>query len=282
MAKLGILAGSGALPYYVAKEAAKKHDVFVIAYAGLAQKEVREFPHAEFSLLEINSIIKKLKEESCAQLVFIGKVERPAASFNGDVIVDIPAKLLEIAQKEAQKQKQNSDDMMMSVFVRYLEEVESFTIKGAEKICPDLTMKAGFLAGSASAQNKTDVDLAVKIARTVGDLNIGQAAVVSDGMVLAVEAAEGTDEMLNRVISLPQGLRGNQDERRGVLIKLPRSHQDIRIDMPTIGLDTLSKVSKAGLAGIVVQENHILIDDKAALAEAATKENVFIQAVKIK
>jgi DUF1009 family protein len=281
MAKLCVLAGSGALPYRVAEAAAQKREVFVIAYAGAAEKRMKEFAHAEFALLQINSIIKKIKEENCKQIVFIGKVERPTAT-GGNLIADIPAKLLELGQKEMVAQKQNSDEMMISLFTRYLEEVEGFTIVGAESILPDLTMKAGFLAGKTNDENKMDIALAIQVATAMGDLNVGQAAVVSQGQVLAVEAAEGTDKMLDRVMGLPQALRGDEKHRAGVLIKLPRRHQDLRIDMPTIGLETLAKVSKAGLAGIVCKENAILIDDRAALKEGAEKAGVFVQAVKVK
>lgn len=282
MAKLGIMAGSGALPYKVAEAAAKKKtDVFVVAYAGAAEKDVKTFPHQEFSLLQINSIIKKLKEEECKQLVFIGKVERPAETTD-NLIADIPAKLLDLAQTEMAKQNKSSDDIIMSLFVRYLEEVENFTIIGAEKIYTDLTMKAGFLTGKANEAHKADIDLAIDVALAMGDLDVGQAVVVSQGQVLAVEAAEGTDKMLERVLTLPEALRGNEKARAGVLVKLPRRHQDLRIDMPTIGKETLVKASKAGLAGIVFKENSILIDDKAGLKAAAEKEGLFIQAVKIK
>ena len=292
MAKLAIIAGSGSLPHRVAQEALKKHDIFVIAYEGLADKAMREFNHAEFSLLQINTIIKKLKEEGCKQLVLIGGVARPSTNPGGSLIADIPSKLLEMIQKDMEWQKQNSDDMILSNFVRYLEEVEGFTIKGAEEICPSLTMKAGFLSGRADksrqdgqrqdAQHQIDIDLGIKVVSAMGNLNVGQSAVVTNGVVVAVEAVEGTDNMLDRVLSLPQAFRGAEDERRGVLVKIPRPHQDLRIDMPTIGLKTLSKVAQANLAGIVVKENNILIDDKDALKAQAKKDGVFIQAVSIK
>lgn len=280
--KLAIFAGSGSLPYRVASAAAKKYDVFVVAYTGLAEKSVKEFPHEEFSLLEVNRMVKKIKEEGCKQVVFIGKVERPTAVFEGSFAADIPAKLLAMLQEEIMAQGQNSDDMLLSVVVRYMEEVEKFEVMGAEKVWPDLTMKAGILTGTPTAENKKDTALAVAVALAMGDVNVGQAAVISQGQVLAVEAAEGTDKMLDRVAALPANLRGDSKNRTGVLIKLPRRHQDLRIDMPAIGAQTISKVSKAGLAGVVFQENAILIDDKAALKAQAEKEGIFIQAVKVK
>lgn len=284
MTKIGLLAGAGGLPYRVAQEIIKTQDLFVIAYAGAAESKMKTFSHQEFSLLEVNAIIKKLKEEKCDTLTFVGKVVRPASADGNesDAIFDIPPKLIEMVYAVMAETQQGSDDLMMTTFARYLEEVEGFALVGAEKLCPALTMDAGFLTGQATEENKKDIALAVKVAQGMGDLNVGQAAVVAYGQVLAVEAAEGTDKMLDRVATLPKKMRGNEKRRAGVLIKLPRRHQDLRLDMPTIGTRTLQKAQAAGLAGIVFKEKAILIDDKAALKSAAEKADIFIQAIEVK
>lgn len=284
MTKIGLLAGAGDLPFWAAQEIKKTQDVFVIAYAGAAEANMKTFPHQEFSLLEINSIVKKLKEEKCDTLTFIGKVMRPASvdGTEGKAILDFPPKLVKMMYAAISEAGQSSDDLLMTTFARYLEEVEGFTLVGVEQLCPALTMDAGFLCGQASAENEKDIALAVEVVQTMGDLNVGQAAAVVYGQVLAVEAAEGTDKMLERVCALPEKIRGNEKRRAGVLIKLPRRHQDLRLDMPTIGVATLNKVAQAGLAGIVVKEKSILIDDKARLKKEAEKAGIFIQALTLK
>ena len=110
----------------------------------------------------------------------------------------------------------------------------------------------------------------------MGAHDIGQAAVVCEGVVLAVEAAEGTDAMLRRVAELPETLRGMMSARRGVLVKAPKPNQERRVDLPVIGTATLDLAIAAGLKGIAVQSGGTLILQRAALTAAANKSGIFI------
>jgi DUF1009 family protein len=110
----------------------------------------------------------------------------------------------------------------------------------------------------------------------MGQFDIGQAAVVCDGLVLAVEAAEGTDAMLSRVAALPQPLRGTLSARRGVLVKAPKPRQERRVDLPVIGVRTVELAAAAGLAGIAVEAGGVLVLNREHVIESADRGRLFV------
>ena len=121
-----------------------------------------------------------------------------------------------------------------------------------------------------------DLVQAARVAGAIGALDIGQGAVVCDGLVLAVEAQEGTDAMLQRVALLPASVRGAPDARRGVLVKRPKPIQERRIDLPVIGLQTLEAAAAASLAGIAVEAHGALVARRADLVAAADAAGLFV------
>ncbi len=280
---IGILAGSGKLAYEVAAAAQAKSGVFVVAVSDDVDKRIKQFPHAQFSLLQVNGLIKKLKEEKCKKLVLIGSVARPAASaphLDQDLIADIPAKLIAYGNEEAVRQKHHSDDALLASLIRYLEKDEGFEIVAAEKICPSLAAQKGFVAKRALTKiEEEDIKIAARMARLFGKQGVGQSVVVCRGLILAVEAVEGTDAMLRRISDVPEALRGTKAHRAGVLMKLPRQHQDKRVDLPTIGPETVAHVEAAGLAGIVVEQGSALIYDREQIAKDAEAAGIFVQVI---
>ena len=129
---------------------------------------------------------------------------------------------------------------------------------------------AGTIGAKApSPEDRADIDLGFRVVAALGRLDIGQAAVVSKGHVLAVEAAEGTDAMLARCAELRQASASRRRGLSGVLVKSPKPGQEERVDMPTIGPGTVEKAARAGLAGIAVAAGKLLIADRAATIAAA-------------
>ena len=108
---------------------------------------------------------------------------------------------------------------------------------------------------------------------------MGQGAVVCDGLVLAVEAQEGTDAMLRRVAELPSNIRGSAGAPRGVLAKAPKPIQETRIDLPTIGLGTIQRAAKAGLAGVAGETGRLLVLDREAVIALADELGLFVVGV---
>jgi UDP-2,3-diacylglucosamine hydrolase len=159
-------------------------------------------------------------------------------------------------------------------------EKEGFAIEGAHEVMGELVLPAGPLGRCApGGAHVADIAKAIEIAGAIGALDIGQGAVVCDGLVLAVEAQEGTDAMLRRVAELAADLRGTPQSRRGVLAKLAKPIQEERVDLPTIGLATVEGAARAGLAGIVGVAGKMLVLDRAAVIGAADAAGLFVAGV---
>ncbi|HYJ58442.1 MAG TPA: LpxI family protein, partial [Methyloceanibacter sp.] len=120
------------------------------------------------------------------------------------------------------------------------------------------------------------IETAIRVVRELGRLDVGQAAVVANGYVLAVEAAEGTDAMLARCAELRAAGRAGRRHLSGVLVKAPKPGQEERVDQPTIGPETVKKVAEAGLAGIAVAAGRVLMAERAATIEAANVHQIFV------
>jgi DUF1009 family protein len=127
--------------------------------------------------------------------------------------------------------------------------------------------------------HSADIARALEVARAIGALNVGQGAVCCDGLVLAVEAQEGTDAMLRRVAELPETVRGTVTRPRGVLAKACKPGQDVRVDMPTIGVATVQRCARAGLAGIVGEAGALLVLEREAVAALADELGMFVVGV---
>ncbi|WP_313009617.1 UDP-2,3-diacylglucosamine diphosphatase LpxI domain-containing protein, partial [Brevundimonas vesicularis] len=161
---------------------------------------------------------------------------------------------------------------ILSVF-----ETEGFAVEGADDILGGDTLGAGALGAVAPTEEQlADLKKALHVAEKSGELDIGQGAVVCDGLVLAVEAQEGTDAMLTRVANLPADLRGAVDSPRGALGKAPKPIQDLRVDMPVIGPRTVEMAAAAGLAGIGGVAGRLILIDRAAVVETANRLGLFV------
>jgi DUF1009 family protein len=171
------------------------------------------------------------------------------------------------------------DDALLRLMVGEFER-EGFAVQGAHEVMEDLSLPAGRLgAYEATPEELADALKALEVARAIGRLDVGQAAVVAHGLVLAVEAQEGTDAMLSRVADLPAHLKGRPGAGAGVLAKAAKPIQETRVDLPTIGLATVQGVARAGLAGIVGEAGRLLVLDRDATIALADELGVFILGV---
>jgi DUF1009 family protein len=271
MATLGIIAGGGELPLAVAACAANAgRGVFIAALQGMADEGVAKYPHDWASIGEAGKILKLFRQHGCDDVLLAGKVSRPKWS---DLKLDAKGML---ALPKVMGAALKGDDALLRLLVAIIEG-EGFHIVGAGEAAPALLAPAGALGRhKPSAQDESDIALAARVVRRLGALDIGQAAAVCEGLVLAVEAAEGTDAMIARVAGLPANLRGTQAKPKGVLLKAPKPTQDRKTDLPVIGAETVRKVAGAGLAGVAVEAGGALIVDRAGLIAAADAAGVFI------
>jgi hypothetical protein len=168
------------------------------------------------------------------------------------------------------------DDALLREVVAAYEEA-GFQVVGADRLLAALLAPEGALGTlSPGERDWRDIRRAAAVVASLGVLDIGQGAVVCDGLVLAVEAQEGTDEMLRRCARLPAELRGGPDRRCGVLVKRPKPQQERRIDLPVIGVETVRLSAAAGLAGVAVEAGAALVLDRAAVAAEADALGVFV------
>jgi DUF1009 family protein len=271
MRKLGLIAGGGALPVEIAEHCQRSgRPLFVIRLKGFAGAELVPFAGAEVGIAELGKCLKALKRAGCEAVCLAGKVSRPDFAA---LVPDLRGlKVLPSAIAAAAK----GDDALLRVLVGEFEK-EGFAVEGAQEVMDDLGLPAGPLGRvSPSPDHRLDIDRALEVARAIGRLDVGQAAAVCRGLVLAVEAQEGTDAMLARVAELPEHLRGRPGAAAGVLAKAPKPIQETRVDLPTIGLATVHAAARAGLAGIVGEAGGLLVLDREAVIELADELGLFV------
>ena len=270
--KLGIIAGRGELPRRIVEAAqAAGREFFVIAFNGETDPATVAdgAEHAWVDLPTVGRTIKLLQQAGVSELVLIGPVGRPNFSklkpdWHG-------AKLLPKIIHAAGR----GDDAIMKVVVEDLEN-QGFTILGAETVLATLSAPTGsFGHKEPDAGDRTDIERGMAVVAQLGQLDIGQAVVVREGYVLAVEAAEGTDEMLRRC----RQFRG--EVAAGVLVKRPKPGQERRVDLPTIGVPTVEGAAAAGLKGIAVEAGGALVTDRTAVAQAADAAGIFVCGVAV-
>ncbi len=270
---LGVLAGGGALPITIAEGArAAGKGVFLLGLKGWADPtDLARFDHDWVGVGEVGKMFRRLRDHGCDAVAFAGVVRRPDfASLKVDWrgARELP-KLAAAAGR--------GDDALLRCVVR-LFEGEGLMVLGAGDVARQLTAPDGPIGAHAAGDaHQGDIALAFDVARALGAFDVGQGAVACDGLVLALEAQEGTDAMLRRVRDLPEAIRGTPQARRGVLVKVAKPNQERRVDLPTVGVATVEGAAAAGLAGIVVEAGGALIVDRDAVAAAADAAGLFVQ-----
>lgn len=268
--KLGIIAGGGDLPgLVVAACRAEGRPFHVLALEGHARPEVvADIPHDWIRLGSAGSGFDILKEEGVAEVLMIGPVRRPS-------IMELAPDLRTAHFFAKVGLKALGDDGLLRSVTREIEG-EGFRVVGIDEVLADVLAPSGLYGRThPDEQAKADIDRAVAVARALGALDVGQAVVVQQGIVLGVEAIEGTDAMLQRCKELRRQGPG------GVLVKLCKPGQDRRTDLPTIGTTTVLKASEAGLRGIAVEAGRALVLGRRAVAAEADRLGLFVQGIEL-
>ncbi len=271
LGKIALIAGGGKLPHEVIKGALEKnYKVFIAAINGFSNINDFRQPASSFSLGELGKLLKTFKQHKCTHVVFAGNISRPDFSTLKPDLYGL--KFLPRAVKAASQ----GDDALLK-FIISIFETEGFIVIAPQDLCLSTVVPKGILGSIAPDKSHAeDIDKALEIAAMIGASDIGQGAVVANGLVLAVEAQEGTDNMLIRVAALPKEIRGDRTRQIGVFAKRLKPSQEERIDLPTVGVKTVELASKAGLAGIVVEANKAFVLDMESVIETADKLGIFI------
>jgi hypothetical protein len=273
---LGLIAGGGELPRAVAQAVrAAGRDVFVVPLVGSVTEDwIKDFPHEFLSPGEPGRIIKALKGAGAADVLLAGRVDRPKFS---EMKLDAKGMLLLPKAIAAAKK---GDDALLRFIVGICED-EGLNAVSVAEAAPALVAGEGALgAVTPDDEHNADIERAFRIVHALGALDVGQAAVVCEGLALAVEAAEGTDAMLTRIGTLRESLRGTEARKRGVLVKALKPTQDAKTDMPVVGVQTVQNAAAVHLAGIAVQAGVALILDKRAVRAEADRLGLFVIGMK--
>ncbi len=273
--RIGILAGSGTIPAEVARAVrAAGGDVHIVRIDGDCDGALAGLPVESYSWGQIGAIFASFRRAGCRELLFIGGVRRPDLTRlrpDAGLFWHLPGLIgLVVA---------GGDDGLARHSIRFVER-QGFTVVGLADVAPDLLVPAGALGQLApDADDMADILLGSALVRALGSHDIGQAVLISGGVIEAIEGAEGTDRMLERIGQRRAALgltAGGPAPLRGVLVKRPKPGQEMRIDMPAIGPRTIDLAHSAGLKGIAVLAGQTLAADRAELIVRAGRAGVFV------
>lgn len=271
---LGIICGGGAFPLAVARAAqAAGRRVVLFALRGSASAEVEAFPHVWIPMGRFGMLQTELKRHGCRDVVMIGTVLRPRIR---DIRLDW-ATLRRMPRVIALMR--GGDDHLLSGVARIFEEA-GFRLLGAHEVAPGILAPEGVLgAVRPSREVQADIATGFRALEVLGPLDIGQGLVVMNGHVVAVEAAEGTDLMLERCADLRARGRIKAPSPCGVLVKRPKAGQDRRLDLPSLGPLTVEGAVRAGIAGIAVEAGGVIVSDVEELVRRADAAGLFLLGV---
>jgi DUF1009 family protein len=269
---IGLIAAGGVLPFAVADSlVARGISPVFFALRGVCDPvQVARFRHHWISIGQLGRLAKLLRAENCRDLVFIGALVRPALSE-----IRLDWKTLR-AMPSVLKAFRGGDDHLLSSVGRILER-DGFRVVGIKDVAPDLLMPQGCLTRAApNPDANADIARGREVLQALSPFDIGQATIVIDGHVLGVEDIEGTDGLLARVARLRAEGRIRAKPARGVLVKAPKSGQDLRFDLPTLGPRTIEGAAAAQLAGIAIVAGNTIVAEPQAMIEAADKAGLFV------
>jgi DUF1009 family protein len=272
---LALICGGGTIPVAVADAAiARGRRVVLFPVRGWADPAaVERYPHHWITLVQAGRFERLAREEGCRDVVFIGTAARP--SFRS---LRVDWGTLRILPAIARAYR-GGDDHLLSGIVRIFEGA-GFRILGAHEVAPEILIPEGAVGAlEPSTRDRADIARGLALLSAIGSFDVGQAVVVADNHVLAVEGVEGTDAMLSRVAELRERGRISTPKGVGVLVKAPKPSQERRVDLPAIGPRTVEGVARAGLAGIAVVAGGSIIAEPGVVVAAADKAKVFVTGV---
>lgn len=267
MAKLGVIAGGGALPGHVISACRESgRDFFVLAFEGSAETDVLGNAPVEWIRMSgLSKALESARNQGAEELVMVGKIPRPS-------ILELMRDPRSAKFMAKVGTRMLGDDNILSAVVREIEETEGFRVIGPEEILRDILASEGTYGEiSPNADELADVTRGLDALRLMGPLDIGQGVVVQNGTIIGVEAAEGTDRLIERCAEFidPQ-------TPGGVFVKASKPSQERRIDLPAVGTSTMEVAVRAGLRGIAIEASGTLVVDRQEMINAADRAGVFL------
>jgi DUF1009 family protein len=264
---LGIIAGETSLPKYLINKLTKKKIKFIIldlTQSNLYKKYINSY---SLKITELGRALSILNKNNCKKIIFIGKVKRPEISslkFDRKAIFYF-SRLYSAFKK--------GDGSILKEIIKIFNE-NKIKVINSMKFTPELIFKDKNINNvKVSSIDKISINKGIQIIRSLSKFDIGQSVVINNGYVLAIEGPEGTDEMIKRSSYL---FKKFKLKNKSILIKFPKTNQDLRVDLPTIGLDTIKKCIKADIKGIAVKRSQNIILEKDKIFNLTKKNNFFI------
>ena len=264
---LGLIVGESNLPNFVINKLLRKNVEFLIL--DLTKSNIYKKYKNSYSLkiTELGKAISILKKNNCKNVIFIGKVERPDISllkFDTKALFYLP-RLFSAFKK--------GDGNILKEIIKIFKE-NKLNVVNSMKFTPELIFKDKSINKlKINNTDKSSISKGVKIIKSLSKFDIGQSVVINNGYVLAIEGPEGTDETIKRSLHLSKKYKL---KNKSILIKFPKANQDLRIDLPTIGFDTIKNCIKANIKGIAVKRSQNIILDKDKIINLVKKNNFFI------
>ena len=269
LAPLALIAGRGELPCNIIESCSHQgRPLHIIAIEGQTEMDiVGDLPHLWCGIGELGKVFDYLKSQNIKDVVMAGHMTRPSLRHiktdwvGKKVLAKIMFKAL-------------GDDGLLRAVIGAFED-EGFRLIGAQDLLGDILAPMGVL-GIHKADDQAEADIArgVEILKSLSHADVGQAVVIQQGLVLAVEAIEGTDEMIKRAGSL------QREGTKGVVVKLPKVQQELRVDLPTVGVQTIERIVECGLTGLAVEAGHTLMLNQQKMIEMADANGIFIIGIK--
>lgn len=263
--KLGLIAGGGRIPALIRDACrANGRPLYIAALNGFcAADSVAGADHGWFDLPQVGALMTALRAAGVADVCLCGRVAKP------DFTALMPDWKGALLLPKLLKAALSGDDAILRVVVAAFE-AEGMRVVGVDALMAELLVTARqYGAQVPTPAQRADIGVALAAARALGAADKGQAAVAASGTVIGLEDDAGTDALLHRMAVLPQA-------RGGVLVKCVKPQQDRRVDLPTVGVDTIANAAAAGLAGVAVEAGAALIVDTDAAAAAADRHGLFL------
>jgi DUF1009 family protein len=265
--KIAVIAGSGKLPQLIINELIKQKISFIIlaVHENADEELLRSHKHYLITPGKVKPILKTMFDEKITSVVFAGDIKRPGLlSLKVDSIgLSVMARIT--------ASKIHGDNSALSIIAKFLEE-HGLKVISPNSILPSLLTPAGILGKIKPDQDDLkDIEIGKTVLAKLSDMDIGQATIVENSYVLGIEAAEGTDSLIKRCADLKR-----ETMRKGVLVKMKKTMQDKRLDLPTIGTNTIDYVYKANLRGIAVNTNGSIIISLPEVITLADKYGIFV------
>ncbi len=267
--RIAIMAGSGRLPEILAlKLRANGLSPFIANLMQADQPWIKAFDHADILLSKPSAAIRALRQANVSQIVMVGGVSKHPKLHQFLLDWRMYGEFVRIF-----KGLNSGDDGLLRVAVDFFER-KGFTVKGVHEFMPEILAPEGVLTKHRPDQQcLVDISIAIDAARELGRLDLGQAVVARDGVVVAKEGKGGTATMLSAMSMQPQN-------SGGVLAKWSKPGQELRVDLPTIGIDTIAQIKNAGISGIVVEAGHAIILDREDVVRLADQHGLFVMGAK--